>query len=207
LEVYEATPNALAQLDDDDRVWDMHCRAQLIKEKIWAAVVTDHPASASASKGYLVADAWDRVGVGDYTDVGQADSSPFGDGSQYGQGRVGSAQAHIFERRDNAWLLQLMHELSNLNNGGDKAIIEYRSRAKGQRHELAMLGNQVDENTLVMQILSDLPAECPMVNTVLENMDGKRNLGAGLWRDQSYGRRGPRHHRQCIGERGQGHSG
>jgi len=39
-----------------------------------------------------------------------------------------------------------------------------------------MLGNQVDENTLVLQILSGLPAEYDMIKTVLENMDGKRNL-------------------------------
>ena len=35
----------------------MHCRAQLIKKKIWSAVVTDRPASGSDSKGNLVADA------------------------------------------------------------------------------------------------------------------------------------------------------
>jgi len=34
----------------------------------------------------------------------------------------------------------------------------------------------VDENTLVLQILSGLPAEYDMIETVLENMDGKRNL-------------------------------
>jgi len=34
----------------------------------------------------------------------------------------------------------------------------------------------VDENTLVLQILSGLPAEYDMIKTVLENLDGKRNL-------------------------------
>jgi len=39
-----------------------------------------------------------------------------------------------------------------------------------------MLGNQVDESTLVLQILSGLPAEFDMRKTVLENIEGKRNL-------------------------------
>jgi len=64
----------------------------------------------------------------------------------------------IFESRHNARLLQIMHELSNLKKVGDENIIQYTSRAKGPRQELAMLGNQVDENTLVLQILSGLPA-------------------------------------------------
>ena len=59
----------------------------------------------------------------------------------------------IFEARDNARLLQLMHELSNLKKGGDENIIKYTSRAKGIRQELSMLGNHVDKNTLVLQIL------------------------------------------------------
>jgi len=48
-----------AQLDDDYKVWAVYCRAQLIREKVWSAVVTDRPASGSDSKGNLVADAWD----------------------------------------------------------------------------------------------------------------------------------------------------
>jgi len=82
----------------------------------------------------------------------------------------------IFEARDNARLLQLMHELSNFKKNGDESIIKYTSRAKGLRQELAMLGNHADENTLVLQILSGIPAEYDMIKTVLENMDGKRNL-------------------------------
>jgi len=69
-----------------------------------------------------------------------------------------------------------MHELSNLKKGSDENIIKYTSRAKGIRQELSMLGSHVDENTLVLQILSGLPAEYDMIKTVLENMDGKRNL-------------------------------
>jgi len=36
-----------AQLDDDYKVWAAYQRAQLKKEKLWAAVVTDRPASSS----------------------------------------------------------------------------------------------------------------------------------------------------------------
>jgi len=37
----------------------VYCRAQLIKENVWSAVVTDCHASGSDSKGNFVADAWD----------------------------------------------------------------------------------------------------------------------------------------------------
>jgi len=46
----------------------------------------------------------------------------------------------IFEARDNARVLQLMHELSNLKQGGDEKIMKYTSRAKGIRQELFMMG-------------------------------------------------------------------
>ena len=69
------------------------------------------------------------------------------------------ARKDIFEARSSAGLLQLMHELSNLKKDGDDNIIKYTSRAKGLRQELSMLGNQVNENTLVLQILSGLHAE------------------------------------------------
>ena len=60
--------------------------------------------------------------------------------------------------------------------GGDENIIKYTSRAKGIGKELSMLGNQVDEKTLVLQILSGLPSEYEKIRTVLENMDGKRDV-------------------------------
>jgi len=82
----------------------------------------------------------------------------------------------IIEARSSARLLQLMHELSNLKKDGDENIIKYTFRAKGLRRELAMLGNQRDENALVLQIIAGLPAEYDMIKTVLENMDGKKNL-------------------------------
>jgi len=86
------------------------------------------------------------------------------------------ARKEIFEARENARLLPLMHELSNLKKGGDENIIKYASCAKGLRQELSMLGNREDENALMLQILSGLPAESYMIKTVVENMDGKRNL-------------------------------
>jgi len=82
----------------------------------------------------------------------------------------------IFEARDNARLLQLMYELNNITKGGDYNIIKYTARAKGVHQQLSLLVNQVDENTLDPKILSGLPAEYDMIKTLLENMDGKRNL-------------------------------
>jgi len=78
-----------------------------------------------------------------------------------------NALKDIFEARDNARLLQLMHELSNLKEGSDENIIKYTSCTKGIRQELSMLGDQVDENTLVLQILSGLPAEYDTIKTFL----------------------------------------
>jgi len=39
-----------AQLDDENKVWAAYQRAQLKKEKLWTAVVTDQPASSSDDK-------------------------------------------------------------------------------------------------------------------------------------------------------------
>jgi len=50
-----------AQLDDDYKVWAVYCRAQMIKEKVWAAVVTDRPASGSGAKSDVAAEAWDLM--------------------------------------------------------------------------------------------------------------------------------------------------
>jgi len=38
------------QLDDDYKVWAAYQRAQLNKEKLWASVVMDRPASTSVDK-------------------------------------------------------------------------------------------------------------------------------------------------------------
>jgi len=50
-----------AQLDDNYKVWAVYCRAQMIKEKVWAAVVTDRPASGSGAKSDVAAEAWDLM--------------------------------------------------------------------------------------------------------------------------------------------------
>jgi len=69
-----------------------------------------------------------------------------------------------------------MHELSNLKKSLYENIIKFTSRAKGIYQELSVRGHHVDENTLVLQILSGLTADCDMIKTVLEKMDGKRNI-------------------------------
>jgi len=51
-----------AQLDDDYKVWAAYQRAQLKKEKLWAAVLTDRPASSSDDKkSDPVVDAWNAM--------------------------------------------------------------------------------------------------------------------------------------------------
>jgi len=167
-----------AQLDDDYKVWAVYCRVQLIKEKVWSAVVTDRSASGSDSKGNLVADTWDIMNESALATI-QMSVKPVHLHSVTAVSTANDAWdalKDIFEARDNARLLQLMQELSNVEKDGDENIIKNTLCAKGLRQELAMLSNQVDENTLVLQIPSGLPAEYDMIKTVLENMDGKRNL-------------------------------
>jgi len=167
-----------AQLDDDYKVWAVNCRAKIIKEKVWAAVVTDRPASGSGAKSDVAAEASDLVSESALATI-QMSVKPV---HLFSVTVVSTAKEtldalkDIFEARDNARLLQLMHDLSNLKKGGDENVIEYTSRAKGVRQELSMLGNHVDENTPVLQIPSGLPAEYDMINTVLEKIDGYRNL-------------------------------
>jgi len=49
-------------LDDDYKVWATYQRAQLKKEKLWAAVVTDRAAySSDDKKSDPVVDAWDAM--------------------------------------------------------------------------------------------------------------------------------------------------
>jgi len=144
-----------ARLDDDYKVWAVSCRAQLIKEKVWSAVGTDRPASGSDSKGNLVADAWGIMNESALATM-QMSVKPV---HLHSVKAVSTAKdawdalKDIFEARDNARLLQLMRELSNLEKDGDETIMKDTSRAKGIRQELAMLGNQVEENPLVLQIL------------------------------------------------------
>jgi len=165
-----------AQLDDDNRVWAAYQRAQLKKEKLWAADVTDRPASSSDDKkSDPVVDAWDGmreaalatiqmwvkpVHLNTVTSVDTAKEA-------------WNALKVMFEARDNAQLLRLIDELSSLKKGGDENIIKFASRAKMLRDKLAMLGNPVDDNTLALRVLAGLPKEYGKLRTVLENKETK----------------------------------
>jgi len=122
-----------AQLDDDYKVWAAYCRAQMIKEKVWAAVVTDRLASGSGAKSDVAAEAWDLMNESARATI-QMSVKPV---HLYSVTAVSTAKEawdalkDIFEARDNARLLQLMHELSHLKKGSDENIIKYTSRAKG----------------------------------------------------------------------------
>jgi len=150
-----------AQLDNDYKAWAAYQRAQLKKEKLWKAVVTDRPASGSDDKKAdpMVAE-WDAmyeaalatiqmsvkpVHLNTVTSVDTAKEAC-------------DALKVMFEARDNAQLLRLMDELSSLKKGDDENNIKFASRAKMIRDELAMLGNPVDDNTLVLRVLSGPPS-------------------------------------------------
>jgi len=149
-----------------------------IKEKDWAAIVTDRPASRSESSSDVVAEAWDLINESALATIQM--SVKLVHLHSVTAARMAKEAwdelKDIFDARDSANLLQLGHELSNLKNGGDENMIKYTSRAKGILQELSMLVNLMDENTLVLQILSGIPTEYDMIKTVLENMDGMRNL-------------------------------
>jgi len=132
-----------AQLDDDYKVWDVYCRAQLIKEKVWTAVVKDQPASGSDSKGNLMADTWHIMNDSAFATI-QISVKPVHIHSVTAVSNAKDAWdalKDISEARDNARLLQLMHGLSKLKKGGDENIIKYTTRAKGLRQDLFMMGN------------------------------------------------------------------
>ena len=138
----------------------------------------DRPASGSGAKSDVAAEAWDLRNESALATI-QMSVKPV---HLYSVTAVSKAREErdalkgLFEARDIARLQQLMHELSSLKRIGDENIIKYTSRAKGIRQELSMLGNQVDENALVLKILSGLLAEKDMIKTVLEKMDWKCNL-------------------------------
>jgi len=165
-----------AQLDDEYKVWAAYQRAQLKKEKLWAAVVTDRPASSSDDKkSDPVVDAWDAMNEAALATI-QMSIKPVHLNTVTSVDTAKEAWDALkvmFEARDNAQLLRLMDELSSLKNGGDENIIKFASRAKMLRDELAMVGNPVDDNTLALRVLAGLPAEYGMLRTVLENRDTK----------------------------------
>jgi len=150
----------------------------MINEKVWATLVTDCPACGSGVRSDVAAEAWDLTSESALATIQMSVKPAHLDSvTAVSSAKEASvALKDIFEARDNARLRQLMHELSNLEKGGDENIIKYTPRAKRIWQEHSMLVNHVDVNTLVLQILSGLPAEYDMIKTVLENMDGKRNL-------------------------------
>jgi len=165
-----------AQLDDDYKVWAAYQRAQLKKEKLWKAVVTDRPASGSDDKKAdpVVAE-WDAMNEAAFATI-QMSVKPVHLNTVTSVDTAKEAWDALkvmFEVRDNAQLLRLMDEMSSLKKGDDESIIKFASRAKMIRDELTMLGNPVDDNTLALRVLSGLPSEYGMPRTVLENKDVK----------------------------------
>jgi len=165
-----------AQLDNDYKVWAAYQRAQLKKEKLWKAVVTDRPASGSDDKKAdpVVAE-WDAMNEAALATI-QMSGKPVHLSTVTSVDTAKEAWDALkvmFEAHDNAQLLRLMEELSSLKKGDDENIIKFASRAKIIRDELAMLGNPVDDNTLALRVLSGIPSECGMMKTVLENKDVK----------------------------------
>jgi len=165
-----------AQLDNDYKVWAAYQRAQLKKDKLWAAVVTDRPASSSYDKkSDPVVDAWDAMNEAALAPIQMSvklvhlNTVTSVDTAK----EAWDALKAMFEARDNAQLLRPMDELSSLKKGGDDNIIKFASRAKMLRDELAMLGNPVDDNTLALRVLAGLPAEYGMLKTVLQTKNTK----------------------------------
>jgi len=165
-----------APLDDDYKVWAAYQRAQLKKEKLWAAVVTDRRASSSDDKkSDSVVHAWDAMNEAALATI-QMSVKPVHLNTVTSVDTAKEAWDALkvmFEARDNAQVLRLMDELSSLKKGGDENIINFASRAKMLRDELAMLGNPVDDNTLALRVLAWLPAEYGLLRTVLVNKDTK----------------------------------
>ena len=165
-----------AQLDDDYKVWAAYQRAQLKKEKLWTAVVTDRPASGSDDKkSDPVVEAWDAMNEAALATI-QMSVKPVHLNTVTSVDTAKEAWDALkvmFEARDNAQLLRLMDELSSLKKGDDENIIKFASRAKMIRDELAMLGNPVDDNTLALRVLSGLLSQYRMLRTVLENKETK----------------------------------
>jgi len=158
-------------------VWAAYQRAQLKKEKLWKAVMTDRPASGSDDKKAdpVVAE-WDTMNEAALATI-QMSVKPVHLNTVTSVDTAKEAWDALkvmFEARDNAQLLRLMDELSSLKNGDDENIIKFASRSKMIRDELAMLGNPVDDNTLALRVLSGLPSEYGMLRTVLENKDVKQ---------------------------------
>jgi len=122
-----------AQLDDDYKMWAAYQRAQLKKEKLWKAVVTDRPASGSEDKkADPVVEEWDAMNEAALATI-QMSVKPVHLNTVTSVDtakEAWNALKGMFEARDNAQLLRLMEELSSLKKGDDESIIKFTSRAK-----------------------------------------------------------------------------
>jgi len=165
-----------AQLDDGYKVGAAYQHAQLKKEKLWKAVVTDRPASLSdVKKADPVVAKWDAMNEEALVTI-QMSVQPVHLNTVTSVDtakEAWDALKVIFEARDNAQLLRSVDELSSLKKDDDENIIKFAWRSKMIRDELAMLEHPVDDNTLALRVLSGLPSEYGMLRTVLENKDVK----------------------------------
>jgi len=165
-----------AQLDDDYKVRAKKQRAQLKKEKMWKAVMTDRPASGSDDKkADPVVEEWDAMNEAALATT-QMSVKPVHLNTLTSFDTAKEAWNSLkcmFEARNNAQLLGRMKGLSSLKKGDEESIIKLASRAKMIREELAILGNPVDENALALRVLSGLSSKYGMLRMVLENKDVK----------------------------------
>jgi len=115
-----------AQLDEDYKVWAAYQRGQHKKEKLWAAVVTDRPASSSDDKkSDPVVDAWDAMNEAALATI-QMSVKPVHLNTVTSVDTAKEAWDALqvmMESRDNAQLLRLMDELRSLKKGGRDNII------------------------------------------------------------------------------------
>jgi len=117
-----------AQLDVDYKVWAAYQRAQLKKEKLWKAVVTDCPASGSDDKkaNPVVAE-WDAMNEAILATI-QMSVNPVHLNTVTSVDTAKEAWDALkvmFEARDNARLLRLMDELSSFKKGDEENIIKF----------------------------------------------------------------------------------
>ena len=161
-------------------MWAAYQRTRLKKEKLWAAVVTERPTSGSDDKkSDPVVESWEAMnGVALATiqmsvklvhlnTVTSVDAAK----------EAWDALKVMFEARDNAQLLRLMDELSNLKKGDDENIIKFASPAKMIRDKLAMLGNPVDDSTLALRVLSGPPLTSR--STFARSLSGSSGVSTG----------------------------
>jgi len=165
-----------AQLDEDYKVLAAYQPAQLTKEKLCKAVVTDRPASGSDDrKADPVVAEWDAMNEAALATI-QMSVKPVHPNTVTlvdSAKEAWEALKFMSEARDNAQLVRLMGELCSTKKSNEKNIFEFASRAKMIRDELAMLGNPVDDNTLALRALSGLLSEYGMLRTVLEKKEVK----------------------------------